>query len=181
MEEQGESGKRASSGWLKRRLMGILLAVIALNLIIPPYIIPTEGEVTSRYFVRVRPEARLPALEIHHGIDFGAPRGTTVRASKTGVVADAGFSDSLGNFVLIDHWLGFTTLYAHLDAVRVRDGQFVFKWQPIGTVGQTGRATGPHLHFEVAFMGRRLPPGIFLLIDAGRRSLFRALAPGRAG
>ena len=158
--------------------MLILLAVLAFNLAIPPYIVPANGEITSRYFLRTRPESRFPlAVEAHRGLDFAAPVGTPVRAAKSGVVAEVGWSDTLGNFVEIDHWLGFSTRYAHLNAASVREGQLVVKWQRIGAIGQTGRATGPHLHFEVAFLGRRLPPGIFLLIDSGRRSLLRAIAP----
>ena len=163
---------------LRRRLVAILLGILAFNLVIPPYVVPTDGEITSRFFLRTRPESSFAlAIEAHKGIDFAAPIGTPVRASKSGIVSEVGWSDTLGRFVEIDHWLGFSTRYAHLSATSVREGQLVLKWQRIGAVGQTGRATGPHLHFEVAFLGRQLPPSIFLLIDSGRRSLLRAVAP----
>lgn len=159
--------------------MLILLTVLAYNIVVPPYVVPVNGEITSRYFLRTRPESSFAlALEAHRGLDFAAPPGTPVRASKSGIVAEVGWSDTLGRFVHINHWLGFSTRYAHLSGTSVRSGQLVIKWQRIGAVGQTGRTTGPHLHFEVAFLGRRLPPGLFLLIDSGRRGLLRAVAPG---
>ena len=74
--------------------------------------------------------------------------------------------------------LGFSTLYAHLDAARTRAGRPVVKWARIGSAGQSGRATGPHLHFEVRWLGRRLPPGPFLAIDSARRTLWRLVRPG---
>ena len=163
----------------RRRLRRVALLVLVFNLVIPPYVRPAQGAVTSRYFLRTRPETRNPlALEVHKGIDFGAPRGSPVRAAKSGIVDAVGDSPTLGTYVIIRHWLGFSTLYAHLGAARTRAGRPVLKWARIGTVGQSGRATGPHLHFEVRWLGRRLPPGPFLAIDSARRELWRLVQPG---
>ena len=161
--------------WLRR----IALLALVFNLVIPPYVRPVSGPVTSRYFLRARPESGNPlALEVHKGIDFGAPRGSPVRAAKSGIVDAVGRSPTLGTYVIIRHWLGFSTLYAHLDAANARAGRPVVKWARIGAVGQSGRATGPHLHFEVRWGGRRLPPGPFLAIDSARRALWRLARPG---
>ena len=164
----------------RRRLLRLAVAIVAFNLLIPPYVRPVQGRVTSRYFVRTRPEVVMPlALEVHHGIDFGAPRGSPVRAAKSGIVAVVGSNATLGTYLIINHWLGFSTLYAHLDSARVRAGVPVLKWARIGTVGQSGRATGPHLHFEVRWRDRRLPPGPFLAMDSARRALIEELVGKR--
>ena len=164
----------------RRRLLRIALLLLAFNLVIPPYIRPAQGAVTSRFFLRTRPETANPlALEVHKGIDFAAPRGSPVRAAKSGIVDTVGSSPTLGTYVIIRHWLGFSTLYAHLDSARTRAGRPVVKWARIGSAGQSGRATGPHLHFEVRWLGRRLPPGPFLAIDSARRALWRLFRPGQ--
>ena len=162
----------------RRRLLRIAMLLLAFNLVIPPYVRPVPGAVTSRYFLRTRPETANPlALEVHKGIDFRAPLGSPVRAAKSGIVDEVGSSPTLGSYVIIRHWLGFSTLYAHLDAARTRAGMPVVKWVRIGSAGQSGRANGPHLHFEVRWLGRRLPPGPFLAIDSARRALWRLIRP----
>ena len=163
----------------RRRLLRIALLLLAFNLVIPPYVRPVPGAVTSRYFLRTRPESANPlALEVHKGIDFRAPLGNPVRAAKSGIVDVVGSSPTLGTYVIIRHWLGFSTLYAHLDATHTRAGRPIVKWARIGSAGQSGRATGPHLHFEIRWLGRRLPPGPFLAIDSARRALWRLIRPG---
>ena len=163
----------------RRRLLRIALLLVAFNLVIPPYVRPVPGSVTSRFFPRVRPETANPlALEFHKGIDFRAPLGSPVRAAKSGIVDVVGSSPTLGTYVIIRHWLGFSTLYAHLDSARARPGRPVVKWARIGSAGQSGRATGPHVHFEVRWLGRRLPPGPLLAIDSARRALWRLVRPG---
>ena len=83
----------------------------------------------------------------HPGIDFAAPRGTPVVAANSGRVALLGDYFFPGRLVALDHGLGLYTLYFHLDTVTVTDGERVERGQTVGTVGSTGRATGPHLHF----------------------------------
>ena len=85
----------------------------------------------------------------HLGIDIPAPRGTPVLASASGTVVAAEERGAYGNMVIVEHVDGWTTRYAHLDRIGVVAGQTVRAGAPIGDVGSTGRATGPHLHFEM--------------------------------
>ena len=95
----------------------------------------------------------------HAGVDFPAPSGTPVTAAGFGTVVSAGFDSSdWGNTVVIGHRFGLRTRYAHLASFAVAGGQAVGVGQRIGTVGATGRASGPHLHFELALRGANVDP-----------------------
>jgi hypothetical protein len=94
----------------------------------------------------------------HGGADYAAPRGTPVVAANAGRVALIAEYFFPGRLVAIDHGLGLYTLYFHLDSVAVTDGEPVDRGQTIGTVGATGRATGPHLHFGVQVGAARVDP-----------------------
>ena len=170
-------GHEASAADLLRRaVIKAFAALLVFWFISPPFVAPVEGRVTSGYFVRVAPEARFwPQLEFHSGTDFAAPVGTPVRAAKSGRIVQAGYNDLAGNHVEVRHFFGFSTFYAHLDRMDVRRGGFVFKGSRIGTVGTSGRATGPHVHFEVRLLGHPVPPGVFLVIDTTRRTIWRAV------
>jgi hypothetical protein len=85
----------------------------------------------------------------HTGIDFPAPTGTPVVAAGDGTVVGAGMTDGYGNLVVVQHASGVTTLYAHLSRILVEPGGRVARGTSVGLVGQTGHASGPHLHFEV--------------------------------
>jgi murein DD-endopeptidase MepM/ murein hydrolase activator NlpD len=98
----------------------------------------------------------------HTGIDFAADRGTPVMAVNGGRVALLGEFFFPGRLVILDHGLGLYTLYFHLDTVAVSDGERVERGQTIGTVGATGRATGPHLHFGAHMAGARIDPAALL-------------------
>jgi murein DD-endopeptidase MepM/ murein hydrolase activator NlpD len=113
---------------------------------------PVEGggQITSRFGWRGR--------EWHPAVDIAAPEGTPVRAADSGVVTFAGWEAGYGRLIIIDHGQGLTTRYAHLSRMLVQPGDRVHKGQVIGTVGQTGRATGPHLHFEVRIGGEARNP-----------------------
>ena len=87
--------------------------------------------------------------EFHGGIDFGAPEGTEVHAARDGTVDEVGENDVLGNFVVISHPGGYETVYGHLSSICVTMNKKVTTGAIIGSVGRTGRATGPHLHFEM--------------------------------
>ncbi|MBI3178772.1 MAG: peptidoglycan DD-metalloendopeptidase family protein [Deltaproteobacteria bacterium] len=102
---------------------------------------PLEGTITSRYGQRGRNK--------HDGIDIHAPKGSAVHAAADGEVVFADSYGGYGKMVLVKHAGGLVTVYAHHDRLLVRQGQRVSAGQAIATVGQTGRATGPHLHFEV--------------------------------
>ena len=98
----------------------------------------------------------------HGGIDYTAPRGAPVVAANSGriaLVADFFFP---GRLVVLDHGLGLYTLYFHLDAVAVGEGERVVRGQTLGSVGSTGRATGPHLHFGAQVGGARVDPAALL-------------------
>jgi murein DD-endopeptidase MepM/ murein hydrolase activator NlpD len=95
----------------------------------------------------------------HLAIDIGANIGDNVYASDSGVVVYAGgISGGYGTMIMIDHGNGYQTLYAHLSVARVRCGASVYQGQVIGSAGSSGNSTGPHLHFEVRFMGGFLNP-----------------------
>jgi murein DD-endopeptidase MepM/ murein hydrolase activator NlpD len=95
----------------------------------------------------------------HTGIDFPARAGTPVAAAGYGCVESAGWNaGGYGNLVVVRHRLGMTSWYAHLRAIAVRPGACLQAGVPIGTVGSTGRATGPHLHFELRLRGAAVDP-----------------------
>jgi len=99
----------------------------------------------------------------HLGIDIANSTGTPIRAADGGYVVQAGVDTwGYGNQVLIDHGNGYVTRYAHLQTIKVKAGQSVEKGQVIGTMGSTGRSTGPHLHFEVIYSNTRRNPLGFL-------------------
>ena len=86
----------------------------------------------------------------HHGIDIGCKEGTPVKVSREGRVASTGFYETYGNFVLVEHGGGWSTLYAHLSNVSVEKGDSLWgNALKIGISGNTGNSTGPHLHFEI--------------------------------
>jgi murein DD-endopeptidase MepM/ murein hydrolase activator NlpD len=97
-------------------------------------------------------------VRMHTGLDFPAPEGTPVLAARTGVITVAEFVGGYGKTVALKHELGASTLYAHLSAILVKPGERVAVGQPIGRVGATGSATGPHLHFEVRVRGAAIDP-----------------------
>jgi murein DD-endopeptidase MepM/ murein hydrolase activator NlpD len=86
---------------------------------------------------------------LHHGVDVAVPVGTPIRAMRRGKVIRAGWSRGYGWMVMIDHGGQVLSLYAHLSEVQVREGERVDGQQVIGLSGQSGNASGPHLHFEV--------------------------------
>ena len=105
----------------------------------------------------------------HSGIDFAAQVGTPVVAANRGRVALVDEFFFPGRLVILDHGLGLYTLYFHLDTIGVREGDLLERGQPLGTVGMTGRVTGPHLHFGAQLGASRIDPaGLLELTDGGR-------------
>ena len=94
----------------------------------------------------------------HAGIDFPAATGTPVLAAADGTVIGAGFTAGYGNYVMIEHEDGYSTLYAHMEDILTEEGKTVQKGDEIGTVGSTGRSTGPHLHFELRLNDEPIDP-----------------------
>ncbi|MEZ4474463.1 MAG: peptidoglycan DD-metalloendopeptidase family protein [bacterium] len=112
----------------------------------------------SSGFNRHRKHPVLGYTKAHMGTDFAAPTGTPVWAMADGKVTWAGMKGANGNLVVIQHAGGLTSLYAHLHRIKVKRGQTVEQKQIVGTVGTTGRSTGPHLHFGVKVNGKYVNP-----------------------
>jgi murein DD-endopeptidase MepM/ murein hydrolase activator NlpD len=117
---------------------------------------PLMGVRSSSFGRRVDPFINEEAF--HGGVDIAADAGKKVHAARWGRVIFAGEADGYGNTVLIEHELGYHTLYAHLDKILVEQDQDVESGSVIGTVGSTGRSTGPHLHFEIRRYEEKLNP-----------------------
>lgn len=100
--------------------------------------------------------------EFHSGIDIRGNQGDAIKATASGVVTVADYHYGYGQCVVIRHSHGYETLYGHLSRIRVRTGQKVKTNQRIGDLGSTGRSTGPHLHYEVRYLGKPLNPRKFL-------------------
>lgn len=98
----------------------------------------------------------------HEGVDFAAPTGTPVHAPGDGEVVFAGWQSGYGNLIKVRHALGTETRYAHLSKIHVKVGQKVSRGDRIGAIGNTGRSTGPHLHYEVRVDGRAVNPMSFI-------------------
>ncbi|HHW92108.1 MAG TPA: M23 family metallopeptidase [Firmicutes bacterium] len=98
----------------------------------------------------------------HYGLDIACPRGSSIRAARSGRVIASSWQGSYGRVVVIDHGNGIETLYAHASELLVRVGQWVNQGEVIARVGSTGRSTGPHLHFEIRIDGIRVNPSRYL-------------------
>ncbi|MFC4763317.1 M23 family metallopeptidase [Dyella koreensis] len=118
------------------------------------------AHITSQFGHRTDPFKRKRAF--HAGIDFGAPKGTPVRAVADGVVVTSTTQRSYGKVVVIKHEHGYRTLYAHNSQLLVKAGQVIHAGDTIARVGSTGRSTGSHLHFEVHRSGERVDPSPYL-------------------
>lgn len=130
---------------------------------------PVTGEVTSPFGQRVHPITG--DSRFHTGVDLRAPSGSPIRAAAEGVVREAGKRGGYGNAVEVDHGDGTSTLYAHASALLVKPGQHVDQGQAIALVGQTGSATGPHLHFELRRHGHPVEPQVVNLPNPTGRAL----------
>jgi lipoprotein NlpD len=120
----------------------------------PPLAWPLRGVLYGRFGIRGGTR--------HDGIDIAAPEGSPVLAAADGVVIYVGEQSGYGTVVILRHDRGLVTVYAHNSAVLVREGDRVARGQPVAKVGQTGRTTGPHLHFEVREGTRPRDPLLFL-------------------
>lgn len=138
------------------------LSVHSARLAATPSIMPTQGWLTSA-FSSMRSHPLLHVARPHEGIDVTAPMGTPIEAPAAGVVRDAGWEAGYGNTVVIDHGFGTVTKFAHASKLLVREGQRVSRGQRIALVGNTGLATGPHLHYEVHVNGRPVDPLRYVL------------------
>ena len=125
-----------------------------------PSIWPVRGWLTSGFGWRRNPVLR--TRQLHTGLDIAAPRGTPVMAPADGHVVFAGYHSAYGNMVVMDHGYGITTKYAHTSHILVEVGDRILRGDMIAKVGNTGRSTGPHLHYEVHKDGRPRNPMRYL-------------------
>ena len=131
------------------------------------------SRVTSSYGPRIHPV--FGGQKAHKGTDYGAPAGTPIRTVADGVVSFAGRQGGYGNYVVIQHPDKAATAYAHLGRIDVRVGQRVQQGQIIGTVGSTGTATGPNLHFEYLVRGVRTNPSTITSAPASSTAVVASL------
>jgi len=131
--------------------------VLATKPLIQPISPADQYWLTSTYGYRKDPFTRL--RRAHHGIDLAGQIGLKIYATGDGVISLAEMNrHGYGNEVLIDHGFGYTSRYAHLQNILVKPGETVCRGQVIGTLGSSGRSTGPHLHYEIRYMNSPINP-----------------------
>jgi murein DD-endopeptidase MepM/ murein hydrolase activator NlpD len=138
------------------------LAFHSARLAATPSIMPTQGWLTSA-FSSMRSHPILHLARPHEGIDVTAPMGSPIEAPAAGVVTDAGWETGYGHTITINHGFGIVTKFAHASKLLVKTGQRVSRGQRIALVGNSGLATGPHLHYEVHVNGRPVNPLKYVL------------------
>lgn len=117
----------------------------------------------SGFGLRMDPVYRRPKM--HTGMDFAAPIGTDIFATGNGVILEAGWKQGYGNTVVINHGFGYITLYGHMNKINVQRGQKIQRGDIIGEVGNSGKSTGPHLHYEVRYQGTPVNPQNYYFLD----------------
>lgn len=127
-----------------------------------PSIQPSPGWIISPFGFRSDP--LVGELRMHEGIDIAGPEGTVIVASANGTATFVGYRSNFGLCLEIDHGYGIQTRYAHCSMIKVEPGQSVTRGQVVALVGQTGRATGPHLHYEVLVNGKPVDPQDYILL-----------------
>lgn len=120
-------------------------------------------KMASGYGWRIDPVYR--TRRFHAGMDFAAAIGTDIFATGNGTVVATGWQQGYGNCVQISHGFGYLTLYGHMSKINVRNGQKVKRGEIIGLVGNTGKSTGPHLHYEVHLNGNVMNPSHYYFMD----------------
>lgn len=136
--------------------------------------------VASGYGYRIDPVYK--TVKFHAGLDFTAPQGTPIYATANGVVKVAGnLGNGFGNHVVINHGYGYETLYGHMFRIKVKPGTRVKRGEIIGWVGNTGKSTGPHCHYEVHKNGRTLDPVYFFYNDLSPEQFDRLLKLAASG
>ena len=121
---------------------------------------PGYTRISDEYGMRMHPTLGVELM--HNGIDFAAPSGTPIYAAADGEVIGAGYSSSMGNYIMIDHGSEIISIYMHASKLLVSQGEEVAKGDKIALVGSTGRSTGPHLHFGVRENGSYVNPSKYL-------------------
>lgn len=142
----------------KSRLTAAQLAI--LNRSIPTGAPIKYKRITDKFGYRIHPITK--KRHHHSGIDMSAKTGTPIYAPADGVVEYAKYNGSYGNYLLINHPFGFKTAFGHLKGFAVKSGDYISKGDLIGYVGNTGRSTGAHLHYEIRYLHKWLNPDKFL-------------------
>lgn len=140
----------------KARVKAVFESVSAERFWNGDFVRPVPGGISSQYGLRrfFNGEPRKP----HSGIDFRGKKGTPIKSIAPGVVALTGNHYFSGNVVYVDHGQGVASVYCHMSAIDVKEGQFVSAGSVLGEIGSTGRVTGPHLHFGLAVLGEYVNP-----------------------
>jgi len=125
-----------------------------------PLRIEDMSKVSSSFNNRIDPVTGV--RQFHTGIDYQAKRGTIVYAAATGIVTEAKWDGGYGNAIQINHENGYITKYAHLSNMTVIAGDSINKGDTIGNVGNTGKTTGVHLHYEILYADKRINPEVFI-------------------
>lgn len=161
-----EQERNETVNMLKKRLKNEQIGVIEKALLVNT--IPNgkplhHTHVTSNFGYRIHPVTHRQSF--HAGLDLHGKKGTPVYAPASGVVVYAKQKTAYGNFILIEHSYGFKTAYGHLSRYAVKAGDYVNKGDIIGYVGNTGRSTGAHLHYEVRYLDKWINPKAFLTLN----------------
>lgn len=145
----------------KAEILGALASWSNTDTPVTQLLKPAQGPYSSPFGLRrfYNDQPRSP----HSGLDIAAPRGAAIIAPAAGRVAATGDYFFNGRTVIIDHGLGLTTMYCHLDRIDVKPGQELSAGQQLGTIGSTGRVTGPHLHWGVSLNNARIDPQLMMI------------------
>ncbi|HOI27440.1 MAG: M23 family metallopeptidase [Paludibacteraceae bacterium] len=130
---------------------------------IQPVLNKDLNRMASGYGIRIDPIYKTP--KFHAGMDFSGDRGTEIYATGKGVIEFKGWKQGYGNAVIINHGFGYKTLYAHLDKFKLRQGARVNRGDVIAYMGNTGKSTGNHLHYEVHYKGKVTDPRNYYYLD----------------
>jgi murein DD-endopeptidase MepM/ murein hydrolase activator NlpD len=147
------SGRSGDGSWLSSMSQSSILEFI-------PSLWPVQGRITAYFGERLDPFSGEGTF--HTGVDIASHYGDEIHAAAEGTVIFAGEQSGYGNVVIIDHGFGYSTLYAHLSRFRTQAGASVNRGDVIGDEGQSGRATGPHLHYEVRVNNEPVNPWRYL-------------------
>jgi murein DD-endopeptidase MepM/ murein hydrolase activator NlpD len=134
---------------------------------------PVQGRITASYGERIDPFSGEGAF--HRGIDIASEIGTRIVAPADGVVKFSDLINGYGRAVIIDHGNGISTLYGHLSGFAVSAGQLIHRGDTLGYVGQSGRSTGPHLHYEVRVLNAPVNPYKYLRLTLSQQVALGAM------
>lgn len=132
------------------------------------FAIPVDGRFSSQFGLK-RIYNNQKRIRRHTGLDIAAPVGTPIKSPAKGKVIRTGNYFFTGNTVFIDHGQGLVTMYCHLDRTDIKAGQELIQGQVIGTVGMTGRVSGPHLHWVISLNNTKVEPKLFLALDNAKK------------